>query len=128
GLQQHRIEASTSGKQGGIESQGHHHDVDQQREAEPGELADQELGPAERLRQKRIERTPLDLLADEAYTDKDGDHGSEYVHRRQPQVLDDLLVLANRQLAQEEPAQSHQDREENEVVEHALAHGFAESI
>ena len=54
---------------------------------------------AERLGQQREERPPLDLLAHQPHADEDRDQGAEDVHRGQAEVLDDLLVLADREAA-----------------------------
>ena len=53
---------------------------------------------------------------------------AEELHRGQTDVLDDLLVLPDRELAQEQAGQGHQEREEDQVVEHPLAHGLAEGV
>ena len=65
----------------------------------PGELAEEELVARQGLGQQGVERAPLDLLADQAHADEDRDQGAEQLHGRQPDVLDDLLVLPDRELA-----------------------------
>ena len=50
------------------------------------------------------------------------------VDRGERDVLEDLLVLTRRELAEQQAGERHQDREEDEVVEHALAHRLAEGV
>ena len=59
---------------------------------------------------------------------KIGDQRAEHVHGGEADVLDDLLVLADRELRQQQAGERHQDREEDQVVEDALADGLAEGV
>ena len=52
--------------------------------------------------EQRVDAAPLDFLGHEADADEDGDEEPEDGDRRQPEVLDDLHVLAGRQLTEEE--------------------------
>ena len=50
------------------------------------------------------------------------------LHGGEADVLEDLLVLADRELAEQQSRQRHQEGEEDEVVEDALPHGLAEGV
>ena len=111
-----------------VERERHHRQVHEQREAQADELAQEELVAAQGLGQEGEERSPLDLLADQADADEDGDERAEELHGGEADVLEDLLVLADGELAEQEAGQGHEDREEDQVVEHPLAHGLPEGV
>ncbi len=109
-----------------VERSGHDGEVEGQRQHEPEILAEDELRPADRLREERVDAAPLDLLGHEADADEDGDEEPEDGDRRQPEVLDDLHVLARRQLTEKERRRDEQDGKDHEVVGHAVPDRLAE--
>ena len=96
--------------------------------ARPAELPHEELRTAQGLGQQGVEGTALDLLAHEAHPDEDRDQGTEEVDGGETEVLDDLLVLADRKVAEEKAGEGHGEGEEHQVVEHPLAHGLAKGV
>ena len=126
--EQRRVHSPSGGEESQEETGRHHRQVDEQGEGQPEELSEVELVAREGLREQGVERPPLDLLAHEAHADEERDGDAEEVHRRKADVFEDLLVLPDREVAQEEPGEGHQDGEHHEVVQDALPHGLAEGV
>ena len=109
-----------------VERERHHRDVDRKRQHEAGVLAGDELRPADRLRQERVDAAAVDFLRNQPDADENRDEQAEHADRRQPEVLDDLDVLPCGELPEEERRRDQQDREEHQVVGHAIPDGLAE--
>ena len=70
-------------------------------------LTDDKLPAPHRPRgQNRVKRAPLDLLADQADAEKDGDHDAEQRNCRQPEVHQHQPLDAQRDASQQEEPQT----------------------
>ena len=81
---------------------------------------------ADRFGEQRVDAAAIDFLRDQVDADEDGDEQAEQRRRGQAEVLDDLDVLPRGQLADQDRRADQQHREEDEIVEHAVAHRLAE--
>ena len=109
-----------------VEGHRHHRQVDDQRQHESEELAQQEPRPGHRLRQHAVDAAPLDFLGHEAGADEQRDEQSHHVHRGQAEVLDDLQVLRGSEPAHEKRRGHQHHREEHHAVGDAVAHRLLE--
>src|SRR5258706_7026248 len=81
-----------------------------------------------RLREQRIDAPAFDLLRDETDTDEDGDEQPKHRRRGQPEILDDLDILARGELPDHVGRPDEHDREQHEVVEDLVADRFAKDV
>ena len=112
----------------GVERHGHHREVHGERQHQAGVLAEHELMAVDRLGEQAVDAAPLDFLRDQADADEHGDEQAEDRRRREAEILDDLDVLPGRELADQVRRAHQEDREEDEVVEHLVAHRLAEDV
>ncbi len=111
-----------------VEGARHRGDVHEQRQQQPAILAQDELRAPDRLRQQRVNAAALDLFRHQADADEHGDEQAEEQHGRQAEIFDDLHVLPGGELSNEIRRAHQQDRECDKVVEHLVAHRFAEDV
>src|SRR5439155_26675651 len=81
-----------------------------------------------RLRQEVVDAAAFNFFGDEADTDEHGDEEPEDRRRRQAKVLDDLHVLAGRELSEGVRRADQEDGEQHEIVENLVAHRFAKDV
>ena len=110
----------------GVDRDGHDRHVDREGQHEPGVLAQDELRPADRLGEQRVDAAALDFFRDEADANEDGDEEAEDSGRRQSEILDDLDVLPGGELPEQIRRGNQQDRKEDQVVEDAVPDRLAE--
>ena len=89
----------------------HHREVDGDGEHQPEVLADDQLRSPHGLGDQAVDAAPFHFLRHQPDADEDRDEQPEQRHRGQAQVLDDLDVLAGRELADQKRRADHQQRE-----------------
>ena len=114
-VEQHRVERG-----------GHQREIHRQGEDQPGELAEQERGAAQRLGEDGVDAPPFHFLGHQAGADEERDEQADHVHRRQAEVLDHLQVLGGGETAHQERRGHQHHGEQHQAVRHAVAHRLLE--
>ncbi len=106
----------------------HQRSVDDQRSAEAEEFSRDEFPAPDWPRQYGVERALVDLLGDKPDADEDRDYDAKEGNSRQPQVDDHQALNLYRDLTNQDRRTAEQERKCDQVVEHPVAHGLAESV
>ena len=104
------------------EAQRHQRCIDRQRHQQSQILSRKKFPAPHGLGQNAVERAFLNLLVNEAYADEYRHHQSEERNRAEAEIDDHQALDADRNLAYEHRSGHHKQREEDQVVEHAVAH------
>ncbi len=91
-------------------------------------LADNKFSPSQGLGNQNIDCTPINLLKDQARTDKHRHHQTNQVHGRQPNILQNLLISRNRNLGQIQASPHHQQQKQEQEIENFVANRFSKGV
>src|SRR5436305_745289 len=115
-------------KQRREKSGGHEESVDGQGQRQAKIFSEDEFPSSHRAGKHRVKRLLLDLFGDQTDADENSDHHPEDGDGRQPEIHQDNALESDGYLAKERSTTDKQQRKENEIVEDAIADGFAKSV
>src|SRR5882757_8721679 len=116
------------GPQGHVETGSHRRRVHGQRHHQSEEFSQQKLPAFHRFGQQGVQRSLVHLTRNQRNAQKHRDENANHGNRTQPQADNHILLDADRDLSHQDRRTHHQQRKENQVVEHPVAHRFPECV